>query len=148
MHFYFWLFVIVILFLVCSCWWFAVVCYSIVCYVVRDNVCDSIVYDILHDIVLFHTWFLTLCCFWMLFVVRCCLSVILLSNLAGKKRKHNGYYDKSSLKKEMDISRNEVNMAKYWFKMTRGNNLACVVDTVSQIFLIVCHPESSNILAK
>ena len=85
------------------------------CYVVRENVCDIIVYDILHDIVLFHTWFLTLCCFWLLFV-RCCLSVILLSNLPGKKRKHNGYYDKSSLNKEMDISRNEVNMAN-----NRGN---------------------------
>ena len=44
----------VILFLVCICWWVAIA-FSIVCHVVRDNV--------------------------LLFVVRSCLSVILLSNL-------------------------------------------------------------------
>ena len=42
-----------ILFLVCSCLWFAIACY-IVCHVVRDNVCDIILlllHGFLHDVV-------------------------------------------------------------------------------------------------
>ena len=70
----------------------------------------------------FATWFLTWCCFCM--VVFCCsfllvCDVMLLSNLLGKKRKHNGYYGTSILNNKMEISRNEVNMAN-----NRGNNCA------------------------
>ena len=36
--------------------------------------------------------------------------MILLGNLPGKKRKHNGCYVQSILKNKMDISTNQVNM--------------------------------------
>lgn len=36
--------------------------------------------------------------------------MILLGNVPGKKRKHNGYYVQSILKNKMDISTNQVNM--------------------------------------
>ena len=60
-------FLFVTLFVVCSCWWFAIDCY-IVCYVIRDNVCDIILY---FDIFWYPLWyffsfatrFLTWCCF-------------------------------------------------------------------------------------
>lgn len=60
-------FLFVTLFVVCSCWWFAIDCY-IVCYVIRNNVCDIILY---FDIFWYPLWyffsfatrFLTWCCF-------------------------------------------------------------------------------------
>ena len=96
---------ILVLFLVCICWWFAIACY-IVCYVVRDNDCDIILYDILYDIVFFLHGFVH-------DVVSGCFLLFVLDCL--------------------------------WFCC---QICLCLVDTVSQVFLIVCHPEPSNILAK
>ena len=54
-----------------------------------------------------HCAYMIMMLFLGVFFVRYCLSVILLSNLPGKKRKHtgihNGYYGKLILKNEMDI---------------------------------------------
>ena len=70
--------------------------------------------------------------------------MILLSNLPGKN-KCNGYYCRSILRNEMDISRNEVNMVNHC-----GNNCAknAMRKSVSQVYPFVCHPEPSNGLAK
>ena len=63
---------------------------AIFCYVVRDNVCDIILCDSLCDIAFFCYWVSYIMLFLFDFCCRCCWSVILVSNLPGKKR-HNGY---------------------------------------------------------
>ena len=91
----------VIVFLVCSCWWFAIAC------------CNFAMWFVIIFVMILFMWhllwyvFLLLQCFWLIFVVVIaglwfCCQICLATN------KCNGYYCRSVLRNEMDISRNEV----------------------------------------